>query len=261
MTSWPRAESTGREVAGLASGAAGAFLVAAVLVPFREHVPNANIALVLVVPVLAAAVIGGRWAGVAGALVAAMVFDFFFTTPYGSLTMNDGSDIATLALFAVVALIAAEVGIRARRVDRTARAARMELQRLFRVAELAAQGAEREDIVSAVRAELIAMFKLDDCTFVAASGDAERESWSSRPSAASLGRHGALEGAVLRFEGEDFALPREGLELPVVGGGRELGRLVLRPGTNSHASAEQRRAAVALADELGVVLAADSNDS
>src|SRR3954451_5304558 len=157
MTTWRRAESVGRETAGVIAGALGALAVAAVFVPLRDHMQNTNVALVLVLPVLAAAVVGGRWAGAAGALVAAMVFDFFFTVPYQSLKIDDGGDVLTLVLLVVVALVAAEIGIRARRGDRTARAARSELQRLFRVAELAAQGGDRDDVVSAVRAELIGM--------------------------------------------------------------------------------------------------------
>ncbi len=261
MPTWRRAESLGREIGGIAAGVAGAFLIAAAFVPFREHIQNANVALLLVLPVLVAAVLGGRWAGAGSALVAAAVFDFFFTTPYQSLKMNDGSDVVTLVLLVVVALVAAELGIRARRVERNARAARNELQRLFRVAELAAQGVEPEDIVSAVRAELIGMLELDDCIFVAAERDGERLTLSSATTSAQLGRRGALYGTTFRFDGNDFALPREGLELPVVGGGRELGRLVLRPGAQSQASAEQRRVAVTLADELGIVLAGDTDES
>ena len=104
----------------MTAGAAGAFLVSAALVPFRDHIHNANVALLLVLPVLAAAVIGGRWAGAAGAVIAAMVFDFFFTVPYQSLKINSGSDVVTLVLFAVVALVTAEVGLRSRRVERNA---------------------------------------------------------------------------------------------------------------------------------------------
>jgi hypothetical protein len=250
MTTWPRAESFGREAAGVITGALGALAVAGALVPLRVHMQNADVALVLVLPVLAAAVIGGRWAGSAGALISAMVFDFWFTRPYQSLKVNDGADIVTLALLVVVALVTAEVGLRARRIERTARAARAELQRLFRVAELASDGSEADDIVSAVRAELIGLLGLDDCTFVPGP-------YALADGGARLGRRGALQGTMLRFDGDDFALPSGGVELPVVGRGRELGHLLLRPSEQSTASAEQRRVAVALADELGIVLAAE----
>ncbi len=212
---------------------------------------NADVALVLVLPVLVAAVIGGRWAGFEAAVIAAMTFDFFFTDPYQSLKMTDGSDVVTLVLLAVVGLVSAEVGIRARRVTRSASDARTELQRLFRIAELSAGGGEPDDVVSAVRAELMGMFALDECTFEPNDAQSDR---------ARLGRRGAIVGATLRFEGDDFSLPPSGIDLPVVGRGRAFGRLVLQPGPRSSASAEKRFVAVALADELGVVLAAERND-
>jgi GAF domain-containing protein len=55
--------------------------------------------------------------------------------------------------------------------------------------------------------------------------------------------------------GGGFALPAEGVAVPVVHEGRPLGRLVLvpRPGTGTTRS--QRRVAVALADQLAVAAA------
>jgi K+-sensing histidine kinase KdpD len=60
-------------------------VVAVALVPLRADVLNTNLALVLVVAVLGAAVTGGRIAGVVGALSAALSYDLFLTVPYGSL--------------------------------------------------------------------------------------------------------------------------------------------------------------------------------
>ena len=55
--------------------------------------------------------------------------------------------------------------------------------------------------------------------------------------------------------GGGFALPAEGVAVPVVNEGRPLGRLVLvpRPGTGTTRS--QRRVAVALADQLALAAA------
>jgi len=47
----------------------GALVIAGVLVPFRDHLPNADMALALVVPVLLAAIVGGRIAGASGQVV------------------------------------------------------------------------------------------------------------------------------------------------------------------------------------------------
>jgi K+-sensing histidine kinase KdpD len=230
---------------GLAVGVLGTVALAAALVGFRGEIINANAALALVLPVLAGAVIGGRWAGVATAVVAAISFDFFFTKPYGSLTIADHNDVETTIIFLIVALVAAEIGIRARTTRGQARLSKSEVDRLYRIADLGAHAGDPADLVLAVQAEMMGLFDLEDCWY---------EAQPSHP-LPRLGAAGAIEDAPLRYAGRDFALPTGGVEVPVGAHGRSYGRLVLdaRPGTN--ASVEQRRVAVALADELGLALA------
>jgi hypothetical protein len=203
-------------------------------------------ALALVIPVLLAAVFGGRWPGVGSALAAAMCFDFFFTLPYQSLRISSGDDVGTFFVLLVVALVAAEVGIRARRSGRTAREARSGLDRLCRVIEIAARAGDIEDVISSARAELIGLFGLVDCTFEPdhPGGELPR-----------LGLHGALEGASLVATHTDFMLPSGGVEIAVAGRGIRFGRLVLFAGESARASLQQRAVAVAIADQLGVALA------
>jgi hypothetical protein len=125
-----------------------------------------------------------------------------------------------------------------------AREARGELDRLYRLAELSARGADPEDVISAARAELIGLFELVDCVF---------EADPSGPPLPRLGHGGALENAQLVALGE-FLLPSGGVELAVTGRGREVGRLVLYAGELTRAPLEKRIVAVAIADELGMTL-------
>jgi K+-sensing histidine kinase KdpD len=129
--------------------------MAIALIPLRGHVDNDVMALALVIPVLLAAVLGGRWPGAASALVAAICFDFFFTLPYQSLRIASGDDISTFVVLLIVALIAAEVGIRARRGGRAARESRSDLDRLVRVIDIAAHEGDIEDVVSSRRADRV----------------------------------------------------------------------------------------------------------
>lgn len=241
----PRDSGDGRAPTGAALGALGVLVIAGVLVPLRDHLPNADMALALVVPVLLAAIVGGRVAGAATAVVAALTFDFVFTQPYLSLRIESKDDVATFVVFLIVALVAAEVGIRARRGGAAARELRSELDRLLRVADLSARGADSDDVVMSVRAELIGLFGLDECVY---------QSERSGPELPRLGNRGALEGAPLVAWG-DFLLPTGGVEVPVMGRGRELGRLVLYASEATRASLEKRLVAVAIADELGLTLA------
>ena len=82
---------------------------------------------------------------------------------------------------------------------------RSELDRLLRVAELSARGADVDDVVMSARAELIGLFGLDECVY-----QAER----SGPELPHLGNRGALEGACSVAWG-DFVLPTGGVEVPV----------------------------------------------
>jgi hypothetical protein len=202
-------------------------------------------ALALVIPVLLGAIIGGRVAGGVTAVVAALTFDFVFTQPYLSLRISSKDDVATFVVLFIVAMVAAEVGIRGRRGGVAARESRSELDRLLRVAEASARGADVDDVVMSARAELIGLFGLDECVY-----QADR----SGPELPRLGNRGALENARLVSWG-DFLLPTGGVEIPVMGRGRELGRLVLYAAEATRASLEKRLVAVAIADELGLTLA------
>jgi hypothetical protein len=113
------------------------------------------------------------------------------------------------------------------------------------VAEVSASGAELDDVVSSARAELIGLFDLLDCIY-----EEERKG----PELPRLGHRGALENSPLVAWGE-FVLPTGGVEVPVRGRGRELGRLVLYAPDATRASLDKRLVAVAIADELGLSLA------
>jgi hypothetical protein len=240
---------TDRQLAGAAIGGLATLTLAAALVPLRDHVVNANLALALVLPVLVAALSGGRLAGVVTAIVAAASFDFFFTRPYTRLTIASRDDIETMVMLSIVALVVAEIGAQARRLRHQTAASHSDISRVHRIAELAARGTPSADLLAAVEAELIGLFDLEDCTF------------ETRPTPISaelprLGARGAFEGQrVLRFEQGEFTLPIGGVALPVVGAGHEIGRLVLLARPATRASVDQRLVAVVLADELGIALA------
>jgi hypothetical protein len=245
----PHEPDDGSDIIGAAIGVIGALVLSVLMLPLRGHLHNDNMALALVVPVLVGAVVGGRIAAVAGAISAAMCFDFFFTQPYLSLRIAGSNDLTSFFVLLVVALIAAEVGIRARRGSRAAREARSDLDRLCRVIEVAARGVDIEDVVSSARAELIGLFGLVDCTYEA--GDAH----SSLPR---LGIHGAIEGGTLVAAHSDFLLPPGGVELAVHGRGSEYGRLILFASGSVRAPLQKRVVAVAIADQLGITLATDT---
>lgn len=236
--------------AGLGVAAVGPIIVASLLVLVRDHMASANAALVFVIVVVLAAALGGRWAAITAAIVSAISFDFFLTRPYGSLKIDDGDDIIATILLLAVGLIVGEVVVWAHRGYRRSRRGQDEIARLHRVAEQVAAGGTSAEVLASVRAELAQLLSLRAC-------ELERPPYGA--ALPRLERNGSIEAPRRRFVRGEFALPADGVELPVLGRGRELGRLVLVPEPDVGVSIEERVVAIALSDQLGAVLATESN--
>ena len=217
------------------------------LVPLRDAMVHTNVALVLVAVVVLVAVAGGRVAGATAAVFAAVSFDFFFTHPYLHLRIATGEDVETTVLLLVVGLVVGHVAARGRRARISAAARLGEVRRIYRVAELAANGDEPSDVVMATQAELTDLLRLEECRFEAPPFDTTFDV---------LERTGVVPSREHRWYHGGFELPRDGVELRVLGRGHVLGRFVLTPTPDTGVSLEERVVAVALADQVGAVLAA-----
>ena len=130
----------GRKLVGLAVGGLGAIVVALVLVPFREDIDNANLALLLVLVVVLAAIVGDRGAAVLAAITGTMAFDFFLTRPYTSMRIESADDIETVIILLAVGLLVGEVAARGRRSRRERERAADAIGRVHRVAARIAEG-------------------------------------------------------------------------------------------------------------------------
>jgi hypothetical protein len=235
---------------GAGVAVAGPPAVAAALVPFRSSIRTTNVALVLVVVVLVSAILGGRTGGVVAALTAALSFDFFFTVPYNSLRIATRDDVETTVLLLIVGVIAGELVVQARRSRQVAFTSRGEMQRMRRVAEVAAGSDTPTRLIDSVRQELASLLPVERCWF-------ERPPF---PTTMPQLRHGrvAVPAGDPRIGPLDPS-PSRLVELPVYGGGIVRGRFVLEfaePTTGVALPPDARATAVALADQLGVALAA-----
>jgi len=219
------------------------FVVAAALVPLRSEMLASNVALVLVVVVVASAILGGRAGGALSALASAVAFDVFFTRPYGSFAINGRDDIETTVLLLVVGLVVGELVVRMYRSRMHALQKQHELDRIQRLAELAAGGEPPGRLIRAVEAELTHLLDLEACWF-------ERPPFVATLPVLAHGR--------VRIAGDDGG-PAESrrLELPVWGDGRQIGRFVLDLPYDTFGMlipGDDRATAIALADQLGSLL-------
>jgi hypothetical protein len=241
-----------KRVMWIAVGGLAPLLAATLLVPLRDDIRNANVALVLVAVVVFVAVGGGREAGAIAAVSSVLWFDLFHTQPYLELRIASSDDLEATLLLLVVGLVVGSTAARGRRARRSAEMSSGEILRIYRLANLAARGDDPADVIMGVQAELIGLLDLQDCRFEAAPYNNlglpvfERSGVLSWPEY-HRARTGGLE------------LPPEGVALPVLGRGHLLGRLVLMPTAGVGVSLEQRVVAVALADQVGAVLAAQQS--
>jgi Domain of unknown function (DUF4118) len=227
---------------------AGPVVVSAALIPLRTDIRTSNVSLVLVLVVVAAAVLGGRVGGAVAALVSMASFDFFFTRPYYSFTINSRDDVETALLLLLVGLVVGELVVRTRRSESKAQTSRAEVVRVRRLSELAAGGEPAGRLIGIVRGELVSLLHVDSCRF---------EPLPFREELPELTHQG------VRIPGNDApaVLSHDGrVSLPVYGAGRPVGRFVLdleigEGATGIALPPEDRALAVALADQLGTVLA------
>jgi K+-sensing histidine kinase KdpD len=224
---------------------------AAALITARSHTDNANIALGLVVVVVAVATFGHRLATVLSAVSAAVWFDFFQTRPYYSFTIRAHDDVVTAVLLLVVGVVVGELAIRTRRHLNAARAGSSDISNLHAVAELVAAGEKPDIAVVTVAGELRRLFGLRDCTF-------ERAPFETDPRMARFERSGNVVVGELSWGVGTMGLPGKQVELVVQGYGRIFGRFLLTPTPGLPVSFDRRIIAIALADQVAAAFIAET---
>jgi len=233
-------------VAGLAP-----IFVAATLVPLRGRLAGVNVVLLLTLVVVASGALGGRVAGAAAALTAALSYDFFHTRPYLSLLIHDADEVEMTVLLLVVGLSSGQLAWRARMALHQLARGRSELDRIRHLADLVARGIDAPDVILAALAEFSSLFDLVDSRFDAVP-------FTGGHDLPRLERNGVVAGVRYRFQpgGElELELPEQGMVLPVLARGQIIGRFVFQFRPGATASLEQRVVAVALADQVGASLA------
>ena len=119
----PGGLTIGRQIAGLAVAAAGLPLATVLLTSLRARLSLPSDILTVMTVVIAAAITGGFWPGIAAAIAGFLLLNYYFTEPYHTFVISHPDDILALAVFvAVAAAVSAIVGLAARRTRDAARA-------------------------------------------------------------------------------------------------------------------------------------------
>lgn len=236
-----------RDRAAIAAAVIAPLAAAAILLPFRSSWPNTNVALLLVVVVVAVASMGNRVAGAVAAIGAAVWFDFFFTLPYYRFTIRSSADVTTFVLLLVVGVTVSQLAAYARRLKVVTITDAGYLAQIHETAALTQTATGPDAVVDHVRQQLIGLLDLQECRF-------EYGSLLGHPPR--LEQDGTVAAARGRWDVEQAGLPGEEIELRVFGGGQYFGRFMMRPNPGSRPSLQARLVAVTLADQAGRALAA-----
>jgi K+-sensing histidine kinase KdpD len=222
--------------------------LAAALIPIRAQLDPTNVALVLVVVVVAVACFGSRMAAAVAALCSAAWFDFFHTRPYLSFTINKHEDLVTAGLLLVTGLVVGELAVRAQQHKAAAVRGSNDIARIHGVAELVAAGEPADFVVMAVATELRDLLDLADCSY-------DPDMKPDPKPLAEIERSGAVHFGQFRWAVDHIGLPGKQVVLPIQSGGRKYGRYLLQPTPGHPLDFDLRVVAVALADQVGAALA------
>ena len=227
--------------AGFAALAIG---TAAALVPLRTTLGAANVALIMVLVVVFAASLGGRIGGAVAAVAASVSFNFFHTKPYLTVRIDHAQDIATVLLILAVGLAVGELGVARARQSATRRSHLRSIRSLEQVGAMVSAGASAEAVWPAVCDALVSTLGLRSARF----------DGHVRHPVPVVERDGSVDVTTRRYVGDGFALPETGAALDVSSDGEFLGQILLVPDAGVGVSREQRRAAVAIADQFASAL-------
>jgi hypothetical protein len=234
-----------RDQAAFAAAIAAPLAAAAILLPWRSSWSNTNVALLLVVMIVAVSAIGNRVAGALAAVGAAVWFDFFFTVPYERFTISRSADLTTFILLLVVGVAVSQLAARARHLRVVTITDENYLSQIHETAALAQSARSPDAVVEHVREQLIGVLGLSDCRF---------------EYGVLLGHPPRLEqdGTVMTRNGhwpvDVSGLPAEEVELRTFGNGQYFGRFMMTPKSDAKPSLQARLVAVTLADTAGRAL-------
>jgi K+-sensing histidine kinase KdpD len=218
-----------------------------------------NVVIVYVIVVALTAAIGGRMAGLASSLSAALAYTWFFTTPYQTLRIDSWEQVTTVVLLFVAGIIASLGGRVSRRASVEAREEAAALQLLNAVNLAAARGSRDADRVAAdglhelleARAVFVVRCEPGGERVVADAGD--HDGLPDLAALPHLDEEGRIPSGHRRSVGGLLVLPAQGVVVDLVQQGRRVGSLVVVPQTDHPLLRTTRRSIAATAHALATI--------
>jgi len=203
----------------------------AAMLPFRSHVSVAAAALVFVLPVVGAMVIGGAWVGLLAVVLGFIVLDVAFVPPYGTLAVGSGQNWLALVVYVAVVLVVARVVSRLQQLRGDAARNAADSRRLLELSDLLVADKPVSEMLGVVASSVRKAFDLETVALllpseetgyleITASDGVELKGESLERILPPPGTPASLTGSIVAG-----ALLRQ---IPLAAAGRPVGLLVLR---------------------------------
>ena len=98
-----------KKLVGALVGVASVFVLGLAMLPLRSDVSVSTAALILVIPVVIGAAVGGFSAGMASVIAGFLVYDYAYIPPYRTLDVGTTQNWAALVVYVIVMLLVARV--------------------------------------------------------------------------------------------------------------------------------------------------------
>ncbi len=139
-----------RRLIGLTVGICATALFAVVLLQWRANVNVSTVTLIFIIPAIAAEVAGGVVAGFATVGLSAVVLDFYFIPPYGTLSIGSTQNWVGLSVYLVVVGLVAVVVARYKLAHREALRGALNMRRVYELSELLVQDQSSEGLLVSI---------------------------------------------------------------------------------------------------------------
>jgi two-component system sensor histidine kinase KdpD len=138
-----------------------ALVLALILVSLRDHVGVATVTLIFVIPVILGVVTGGLAAGLATVVFSALLLDFYFIRPYGTLSIGSTQNWVGLGVYLIVVALVAHVvsDLKVARVQAHRSAENM--RRVYELSELLVEERSVDDLLNTVVRAVQNIFEFD----------------------------------------------------------------------------------------------------
>jgi len=220
-------------------------------IAFLAHqlLPHANLSLLYLTGVLIVSARYGLRPGLLASIVSFILFNFLFTPPFYSLSVQDDGDVATLVFFLVMAAITGNLAARMHREMDARRASFDRTHQLLEFSRLMSSATNTGQIADALAKDLAARLHCPVAVLLKRDGQLDRQAWSG-------GRFEVSQAEIESIwarEGQDCNAVGERTVLRLASPAGRLGLVILDTGGRGRSQADLDMAR-SLCDQAAIAL-------